>query len=76
MQGRYATEIMADEGVSFVTGYPIRPSVLPGHIKVGWKVAFDLPVYFKLLDPATLLAPVVSARSSRFCGRCAPCTRP
>lgn len=57
MQGRYATEIMADEGVSFVTGYPIRPSVLPGHIKVGWKVAFDLPVYFKLLDPATLLAP-------------------
>ena len=57
MQGRYATEIMAQEGVSFVTGYPIRPSVLPGHIKVGWKVAFDLPVYFKLLDPTTLLAP-------------------
>jgi len=57
MQGRYATEMMAKEGVSFVTGYPIRPSVLPGHIKVGWKVAFDLPVYFKLLDPATLLAP-------------------
>jgi hypothetical protein len=57
MQGRYATEIMAKEGVSFVTGYPIRPSVLPGHIKVGWKVAFDLPVYFKLLDPTTLLAP-------------------
>ena len=57
MQGRYATEMMAKEGVSFVTGYPIRPSVLPGHIKVGWRVAFDLPVYFKLLDPATLLAP-------------------
>jgi hypothetical protein len=57
MQGRYATEAMAREGVAFVTGYPIRPSVLPGHFKVGWKVAFDLPVYFKLLDPATLLAP-------------------
>jgi len=56
MQGRYATEMMAKEGVSFVTGYPIRPSVLPGHIKVGWKVAFELPVYFKLLDPDTLLA--------------------
>jgi hypothetical protein len=56
-QGRYATEMMAKEGVAFVTGYPIRPSVLPGHIKVGWRVAFDLPVYFKLLDPATLLAP-------------------
>ncbi|HTA71530.1 MAG TPA: GNAT family N-acetyltransferase [Bryobacteraceae bacterium] len=56
MQGRYATEIMAKEGVSFVTGYPIRPSVLPGHFKVGWKVAFELPVYFKLLDPTTLLA--------------------
>ena len=57
MQGRYATEIMAKEGVSFVTGYPIRPCVLPGHFKVGWKVAFELPVYFKLLDPTTLLAP-------------------
>jgi hypothetical protein len=57
MQGRYATEMMAKEGVSFVTGYPIRPSVLPGHFKVGWKVAFELPVYFKLLDPTTLLAP-------------------
>ncbi|HXA63657.1 MAG TPA: GNAT family N-acetyltransferase [Bryobacteraceae bacterium] len=56
MQGRYAIERMATEGVSFVTGYPIRPSVLPGHIKVGWKVAFELPVYFKLLDPTTLLA--------------------
>lgn len=57
MQGRYATEAMAKGGVAFVTGYPIRPSVLPGHFKVGWKVAFDLPVYFKLLDPTTLLAP-------------------
>jgi len=57
MQGRYATETMAKEGVAFVTGYPIRPSVLPGHFKVGWKVAFELPVYFKLLDPTTLLAP-------------------
>jgi GNAT superfamily N-acetyltransferase len=57
MQGRYATEAMAKEGLAFVTGYPIRPSVLPGHFKVGWKVAFDLPVYFKLLDPTTLLAP-------------------
>jgi hypothetical protein len=56
MQGRYATDLLAKAGVSFVTGYPIRPSVLPGHIKVGWKVAFELPVYFKLLDPATLLA--------------------
>ncbi len=47
MQGRYATEMMAKEGVSFVTGYPIRPSVLPGHIKVGWKVAFELPGLFQ-----------------------------
>jgi hypothetical protein len=57
MQGRYATDRMGKQGVSFVTGYPIRPSVLPGHFKVGWKVAFELPVYFKLLDPITLLAP-------------------
>ena len=56
MLGRYATEAMAKEDVAFVTGYPIRPSVLPGHFKVGWKIAFDLPVYFQLLDPTTLLA--------------------
>jgi hypothetical protein len=57
MQGRYATEEMAKEDIAFVTGYPIRPAVLPGHFKVGWRVAFGLPVYFKLLDPTTLLAP-------------------
>jgi len=43
--GRYSTEQLADEGLSFSTGYPIRPEVIPGHLKVGWKALFQLPVY-------------------------------
>lgn len=46
--GDYATRDMAENRIDFVTGYPIRKEVLPGHLKVGWKVAFKLPMYFKL----------------------------
>ena len=28
-----------------VTGYPIRDDVMPGHVKVGWRASFELPVY-------------------------------
>ena len=38
---------MRAAGMDLCVGFPIRPEVFPGHIKVGWKVAFDLPVYFK-----------------------------
>jgi hypothetical protein len=55
-QGAYATKVMAEAGVSFVLGFPIRSHVFPGHIKVGWHVAFGLPVYFRLLDAQTPLA--------------------
>jgi GNAT superfamily N-acetyltransferase len=47
--GRFALARMRDEGVAFVTGYPIRPEVIPGHLKVGWRVAFDLPLFVKVL---------------------------
>ncbi len=50
-QGAFATKAMAKAGVSFVLGFPIRSYVFPGHIKVGWKIAFELPVFFRLLDP-------------------------
>jgi hypothetical protein len=56
-QGFYATKAMADAGVSFVLGFPIRSYVFPGHIKVGWHVAFGLPVYFRLADARPALQP-------------------
>ena len=43
------------EGVYFVSGYPIRPEVLPGHLKVGWSVAFREPVYVRPLRANALL---------------------
>jgi Acetyltransferase (GNAT) domain len=55
-QGRHATECMGQNGVAFCTGYPIRNYVFPGHVKIGWRIAFPLPVYFKLLDPRPVLA--------------------
>ena len=55
-QGAYATTAMAEAGVGFVLGFPIRSYVFPGHLKVGWRIAFELPVYFRLLDPGPPLA--------------------
>jgi hypothetical protein len=55
--GRVATNGMAKAGLAFCTGFPIRPSVIPGHLKVGWRVAFDLPVYYRFVDIGVVLAP-------------------
>jgi hypothetical protein len=43
--GFYSTKEIENEGFDFTTGYPIRPEVLPGHLKVGWEVNLDLPLY-------------------------------
>jgi hypothetical protein len=53
--GIYATESMKDSGVEFTIGYPIRPEVIPGHIKAGWEKLFSLPLYIKLLNSKSLL---------------------
>ncbi|WP_447591767.1 GNAT family N-acetyltransferase [Stenotrophomonas rhizophila] len=42
--GRYSLQRMAEQGIAFTTGYPIRPEVLPGHLKVGWKVVQQMPM--------------------------------
>jgi hypothetical protein len=47
--GIYSTELMKIEGLAFTTGYPIRPEVIPGHIKAGWDIVFDLPLYISFL---------------------------
>jgi hypothetical protein len=38
-----------------VTGYPIRPEVIPGHLKVGWSIVAKLPVYVKVVRTDALL---------------------
>lgn len=53
--GRYATGQLAEEGLAFTTGYPIRPEVIPGHLKVGWKVVHELPMYLHPVGVGSLL---------------------
>lgn len=65
-QGRYALSSMAESGIEFCTGYPIRPEVFPGHLKVGWQIAFPLPVYCKIVDPR----PVFATRGAGWLGAC------
>jgi hypothetical protein len=47
--GAYALEQLKSAGLDFVTGYPIRPEVLPGHLKVGWKIVQTMPIFIKVL---------------------------
>lgn len=54
--GKYSLDELTKAGVDFVTGYPIRPEVIPGHLKVGWKIVCPLPLYVKFLSTKTLLA--------------------
>lgn len=53
--GQYATDDLRTKGVDFTSGYPIRPEVIPGHLKVGWQVAQELPLYLKVLRSDALL---------------------
>ena len=53
--GRHATDALAGERIAFVTGYPIRPEVVPGHLKVGWKVVQPLPVWLRPVGTRSLL---------------------
>ena len=53
--GRYSTEAMG-EYVPFLTGYPIRSAVIPGHLKVGWKIAYEMPLYARVIRSDSFLA--------------------
>jgi len=52
--GRYSTGELSLE-VPFTMGYPIRKEVIPGHLKVGWKIPFSMPLYMKFIRFDTLL---------------------
>lgn len=53
--GQYSTDELKELGVNFTTGYPIRPEVIPGHLRVGWKIAVELPVYLCPLKSDSIL---------------------
>ena len=63
--GAYSLVELEKAGIDFVTGYPRRASVIPGHLKVGWKIAFRLPLYIMPVRTNALL-------SSRKLGFLAP----
>lgn len=52
--GTYSTNELSAE-VPFTMGYPIRKEVIPGHLKVGWKIPFSMPLYMKFIRMDTLL---------------------
>ena len=47
--GIYSTDEFAKQGFDFTTGYPIRKEVIPGHIKAGWEINFELPLYGRFI---------------------------
>lgn len=53
--GSFSTNELSTE-VPFTMGYPIRKEVIPGHLKVGWKIPFSLPLYMKFIKLNSLLA--------------------
>jgi hypothetical protein len=52
--GKYSTNELS-KVVPFTIGYPIRKEVIPGHLKVGWKIPFSMPLYMKFIRLDTLL---------------------
>ena len=53
--GSYSLEQLKASNVDFTVGYALRPEVIPGHLKVGWKIGFNLPFYVKILDSRSIL---------------------
>lgn len=54
--GKYATDDLKNKGLHFTSGYPIRPEVIPGHLKVGWEKLFQMPLYIKILKVNAILS--------------------
>lgn len=52
--GTYSTSELSSV-VPFTMGYPLRKEVIPGHLKVGWKIPFSMPLYMKFIRLNTLL---------------------
>jgi hypothetical protein len=53
--GAFGLTGMEESNLDFVIGYPIRDEVMGGHLRVGWRVAFELPMYLKPLRADAIL---------------------
>jgi len=42
--GKTSLSDSGGKGILFSYGFPVRKDVMPGHLKVGWKHIFDIPV--------------------------------
>lgn len=60
--GKYSLDESGKDGIDFSYGFPIRKTVIPGHIKVGWKIAFKLPVYVYPVDFQKIIYKFVPVR--------------
>lgn len=67
--GAYSLDQLTRGGFDFVTGYPRRSAVIPGHLKVGWQILFRLPMFLMPLKAGGLLR-------SRKVGWLAPLVNP
>ena len=47
--GIYSTDSFKQLNFDFSTGYPIRKEVIPGHIKAGWSINHELPLYARFI---------------------------
>jgi hypothetical protein len=53
--GVYALGRLDNENLGFLSGFPIRKEVIPGHKKAGWDFPFIIPMYGKFLTLNTFL---------------------
>ena len=49
-----AIEREALTDTSFLIGFPIRDEVMPGHVSVGWRHIFDMPLWWAFPLPGTV----------------------
>lgn len=66
MLGRAAMADNARLGVAFACGYPVRPEVMPGHLNIGWRELFPIPVVVRPLDIRALARHVLPRVPSRL----------
>ena len=68
--GGYSNVQFQKAGLIFSSTFPIRAAVLPGFIKDGWNILFDLPLYARFLKFNTYLKTVNSSYLIPFFNFC------
>ncbi len=53
--GNFAAESQRNAGVDFNLTFPIRKAVMPGFMRMGWDIVFEMPLYIRFLKLNSLL---------------------